>query len=167
MQVVDTTETRASEDTAMHETQSVNTRRKVVGKSEPVAVTTQEAIDGYREKARRIASLEQVEMGNSMELSISGQLLRGAKRVSIRGGISLCKDDGWNMKNHSHLRVARRLREKTHPTTLAVTIRENEDGGMCSATLRAQRTDHSRSCNQQELRNLEGNQHEIRSIELC
>ena len=108
-------ETRTSEDTAMHETQSVNTRRKVVGESEPVAVTTQEAIDGYREKARRIASPEQVEMGNSMELSISGPLLRGATRVSIRGGISLCKDDGWNMKNHSRLRVARRLREKDSP----------------------------------------------------
>ena len=56
--------------------------------------------------------------------------------MSIPGGISLCKTDGWNMKNHSHLKVARRLREKTHPTTLAVTIRENEDRGMCSATLR-------------------------------
>ena len=33
-------------------------------KSEPVAVTTQEAVDGYREKAMRIASVEQVELGN-------------------------------------------------------------------------------------------------------
>ena len=35
-----------------------NTRRRIVGKSEPVAVTTQEAVDGYREKAMRIASVE-------------------------------------------------------------------------------------------------------------
>ena len=130
------TEIRTSEGTAALETQPANTRRRVIGKSEPVAITTQEAIDGYREKAWRIASLDQIELGSIMELSISGQLLRGAKRLSIPGGISLCKTDGWNMKNHSHLKVARRLREKIHPTTLAVTIRENEDGGMCSATLR-------------------------------
>ena len=40
------------------------------------------------------------------------------------------------MKNHSHLKVARCLREKIHPTALVVTIRENEDRGICSATLR-------------------------------
>ena len=39
-------------------------------KSEPTAVTTQEAVDGYREKAIRIASVEQIELGNIMELSI-------------------------------------------------------------------------------------------------
>ena len=38
-------------------------------KSEPLAVTTQEAVDGYREKAMRIASVEQIELGNIMELS--------------------------------------------------------------------------------------------------
>ena len=45
-------------------------------KSEPVAVTTQEAIDWSREKAMRIASAEQVELGNTMELSIMGQVLK-------------------------------------------------------------------------------------------
>ena len=39
--------------------------------SEPVAVTTQEAVDGYREKALRIASVEQVELGNITEMSIT------------------------------------------------------------------------------------------------
>ena len=38
-------------------------------KSEPAAVTTQEAIDGSREKVMRIASVEQIELGNLMELS--------------------------------------------------------------------------------------------------
>ena len=40
------------------------------------------------------------------------------------------------MKNHSHLTVARHLREKTHPSVLIVTIREGEDQGLCSAALR-------------------------------
>ena len=84
---------RTSEGKAVPETQSANTRRRIVGKSEPVAVTTQEAIDGYREKARRIASVEQIELGNIMELSIAGQLLRWARRTNLSGGVSLCKAD--------------------------------------------------------------------------
>ena len=40
------------------------------------------------------------------------------------------------MKNHSHLTVARHLREKTHPSVLVVTIREGEYRGICSAALR-------------------------------
>ena len=43
---------------------------------------------------------------------------------------------GWNLKNHSHLTVARHLREKTYPSMLVVTIREGEDRGICSAALR-------------------------------
>ena len=115
---------------------NANTRRRIVGKSEPVAVTMQEASDVYREKARRIANVEQIELGNIMELSITGELLRGAKRANLSGGVSLCKANGWNMKNHSHLKIARRLREKIHPMTLVVTIRKDEDRGICSATLR-------------------------------
>ena len=42
----------------------------------PVAATTQEAVDGHREKAMRIASVEQIEFGDIMELSITGQVLR-------------------------------------------------------------------------------------------
>ena len=105
MQVEDTSVARTSEGTAVPETHPANTRRRIVGKSEPVAVTTQEAIDGYREKARRIASVEQIELGNIMELSIAGQLLRWARRANLSGGVSLCKADGWNMKNHSRLKV--------------------------------------------------------------
>ena len=40
------------------------------------------------------------------------------------------------MKSHSHLTVARHLREKIHPSVLVVTIRGGEQRGMCSATLR-------------------------------
>ena len=49
-----------------------------VVKSEPLAVTIREAVDGYREQAMGIASVEQVELGNIMELSITGQVLKWA-----------------------------------------------------------------------------------------
>ena len=127
MQVEDTSETGTGEGTVLPAAPSVNTRRRIVGKSEPVAVTTQEAVDGYREKAKRIASVEQIELGNIMELSITGQELRWARQVNLSGGVSLCNADGWNMKNHSHLTVARRLREKIHPSMLVVTIKEDEE----------------------------------------
>ena len=105
-------------------------------KSEPAAVTTQEAIDGSREKVMRIARVEQIELGNLMELSITGQVFKWARQSNLSGGLSLRKSDGWNFKNHSHLTVARHLREKTHPSILVVTIRQGEDHGLCNATLR-------------------------------
>ena len=46
------------------------------------------------------------------------------------------KADGWNMKNHSHLTVARHLREKIHPIVLVVMIRKGEERGMRSAAMR-------------------------------
>ena len=104
-------------------------------KSEPVAVTTQEAVDGYREKAMRIASVERIELGNIMELSITGQVLKWARHPNLSGGLSLRKADGWNLKNHSHLTVAWHLREKTLPSMLVVTIREGEERGICIAAL--------------------------------
>ena len=73
MQVEDMSGTGTREGTVLPATPPVHTGRRIVGKSEPVAVTTQEAVDGYREKARRIASVEQIELGNIMELSITGQ----------------------------------------------------------------------------------------------
>ena len=115
---------------------STNNRRRIVTKSEPMGVTTQEAVDGYREKATRIASVERIELGNIMELSITGQVLRWAGQSNLSGGVSLRRADGWNMKNHSHLTVARHLREKFHPSVLVVTIREGEERGMCSAALK-------------------------------
>ena len=136
MQVESTSMPTINESTESSETLDANTQRRIVGKSEPVAVTTQEAIDGYREKTRRIANVEQIELGNIMELSITGQLIREARRANLSGRVSLCKANGWNMKNHSHLKIARRLREKIHPTMLVVTIRKDEDRGICSATLR-------------------------------
>ena len=79
MQVEDMSETRADEGTALPAAPSANTRRRIVVKSEPMAVTTQEAVDGYQEKAMRIASVEQIELGNIMELSITGQVLKMGK----------------------------------------------------------------------------------------
>ena len=136
MQVEDMSETRTGEGTALPGVPSANTRRRIVAKSEPMAVTTQEAVDGYREKAMRIASIEHIELGNIMELSIMGQVLKWARQVNLSGGVSLRKADGWNLKNHSHLTVARHLRGKIHPSMLVVTIREGEERGMCNATLR-------------------------------
>ena len=51
---------------------STSIRRRIALKSEPRAVTTQEAVDGYREKAMRIECVEQIELGSIMELSITG-----------------------------------------------------------------------------------------------
>ena len=115
---------------------SANIRRRIVVKSEPVTVTTQEAVDGYCEKAMRIASVEQIELGNIVELSITGQVVRWARQSNLSGGLSLRKADGWNLKNHSHLTVARHVHEKTHPSMMVVTIREGEERGICSAALR-------------------------------
>ena len=89
-----------------------NTRPRIVVKSEPVAVTTQGAVDGYCEKTMRIASVEQIDL-----LSITGQVLKRARRSNLSGRLSLRKADGWILKNHSHLTVARHLLEKTHPST--------------------------------------------------
>ena len=115
MQVEDTPETGTGEGTVSPAAPSANIRHRIAVKSEPVAVTTQEAVDGLCEKRMRIASVEQIELGNIMELSITGQLLRRARQSNLSGGLSLHKADGWNLKNHSHLTVARHLREKTHP----------------------------------------------------
>ena len=136
MQVEDMSETGTGEGTALPAAPSANTRRRIVVKSEPMEVTTQEAVGGYREKAMRIASVEQIELGNIMELSITGQVLKWARQENLSGGVSLRKADGWNLKNHSHLTVARHLREKIHPSMLVVTIREGEERGMCNAALR-------------------------------
>ena len=94
-------------------------------KSEPVAVTTQEAIDGYREKAMWIESVEQVGLGNIMELSIIGHVPTSARQSSFSGGLLPRKADGWNLKNHSHLTVATHLRE-THAIMLVATIKKSQ-----------------------------------------
>ena len=96
-----------------------------------MAVTTQGAVDGYRDKAVRIASVEQFEVGN-MLVSITGQVFRWARQSNLSGGVSLRRADGWNLKNHSRLKVAGHLREKTHSSV----FREGEERGMCSAALR-------------------------------
>ena len=129
MQVEDTSETGTGEGAALLAAPSANTGRTFVVKSEPVAVTTQEAVDGHCEKAMRIASVEQIEMGNIMELSITGQVFKWARQSNLSGGLSPRKAEGRNFNNHSHLTVARHLREKTHPSMLVVTIREGEERG--------------------------------------
>ena len=65
-----------------------------------------------------IASVEQVEVGNLMELSVTGHVLRWARQSNFSGA------GGWNMKNHSRQTVARHLREKTHTSLLILTLRK-------------------------------------------
>ena len=136
VQVEDTSEMGTGERTALPGAPSANTRRRIVVKPERAAVTTQGAVDGYCEKAMRIASVEQIELGNNMELSITGQVLKWARRSNLSGGLSVRKADGWNLENHSHLTVARHLREKAHTSMLVVTIREGEERNICSASLK-------------------------------
>ena len=133
-QVRDSMETSTGGSTTSPTALSAHTRRRISMRSEP-AVTLQEAIDGSCGKAMRIASVEQVELGNLMELSIMSRVLKWARQLNLSGGLSLCKAIGWNMKNRRHMMVARRLRVQTHPTLLLVTIREGEEQEICSATL--------------------------------
>ena len=106
-----------------------------------MAATTQEAVDGHREKAARMESVEQMDLGNTMELSITGQVLRWPGQSNLSGGLSLRKADGWNLKNHSHLTVARHLREKTHPSMLVVTITRNLQCSVDGVVENCQRSD--------------------------
>ena len=80
MQALDTQKTGIGEGEAPPAAESTNITRRLAMKSEPAAVTTQEAIDGSREKAMRIASVERIELGNVMELSITGQVLKWARQ---------------------------------------------------------------------------------------
>ena len=84
MQTGDSLEMGTGESTTLLGASSANTRRRFGVKSEPVAVTTPEAVDGYREQAMRITSVEQVELGNNMELSVIGHVLDGQdNRISL------------------------------------------------------------------------------------
>ena len=75
MQVEDTLEMGTGESTELPGAPSASTGRRIVVKSEAVAVTTQEAVDGYCEKAMRIASVEHIELGSRVRCS-SGQYNR-------------------------------------------------------------------------------------------
>ena len=122
MEATTTEETGTGEGTALVAAPSANIRWRTVVKSEPVAVTTQEEVDGQCEKAMRIAGVEQIELGNIMELSIMGHLLKWTRQSNLLGGVSLRRADGWNLKNHSQLTVTR----PDPPSTLVVTMREGE-----------------------------------------
>ena len=100
---------------------------------------------GSREKSMRIASIEQVEMVNIMELYITGHVLKWARQSKLTGGVSMIKADGWNLKNRSHLTFARRPRKKIRPIMLVVTLRESEEQGICSAAVRDLLTNCRRS----------------------
>ena len=112
VQVEDTSETGTGDSTALPGAPSANTRRRNVVKSEPVAVTTQHGL---------------VDHGSSAQV---GKTIKPLWRTDTT------RMDGRKLKNHSHLTVARHLREKTHTSMLVVTIREGEERGICSAALK-------------------------------
>ena len=86
--------------------------------------------------AMRIASVEHVELGSIMELSVTDHVLNWARQSNLSGRVSLSKAHGWNLRNHNHLTVAKHLREKTHSSFLIVTFKEGEESGFCGATLK-------------------------------
>ena len=88
MQVEDTQKTDIGEGEAPPAAESTNIKWRIAMQSEPAAVTTQEAIDGSREKVMRIASVEQIELGSLMELSVTGQVLRWVRQSNLSGGLS-------------------------------------------------------------------------------
>ena len=98
-----------------------------------MGITTQEGIDGYRGKAMRIASVEQVELSSTMEWTVSGHVLRWATPSKLSGGAPLSRANGWNLKNQCYLTIARHMRVRIQPNFLVVTLREGEEGGICSA----------------------------------
>ena len=137
MQIEDTPETGSGEGTALPAAPSANIRRRIVVKPEPVAVTTQEAVDGHCEKAMRIASVEQIELGNIMELSVTGQVLRWARQSNFLGGV-FATESGWMEPEKSQPLDSRQALawRRCTPACWVVTIRESEERGLCSAELR-------------------------------
>ena len=89
MQVEDTQKTDIGEGEVSPAAVATNIRRRIAMKSEPAAVTTQ-AIDWSREKVMRIASVEQIELGNLMELSITGQVLKWARQSNLSWRVVFC-----------------------------------------------------------------------------
>ena len=85
---------------------AANTRRIIAEKLTPVAITTQEGVDGYSGRAIRIARVEQLDFGNIMEFSITGHVLNWARQSNFSRGLSLRNGDGWNLKNHSHRQLS-------------------------------------------------------------
>ena len=81
MQTGDQLEMGSCESTTLPGASSANTRRRIVLKSEPVAVTTQDAVARHCEKAMRIASVEQVELGNIIGNRTSLEECRYAERM--------------------------------------------------------------------------------------
>ena len=99
------------------------------------AITAHEGIDGYREKAMRIMSVEAVEWSSIVELSVSGHAVRWAIQSKPSGGTSLSIAHGWNLKSGGPSTVARHLREMIKPSLLVVTTIKSEERCIYSAVL--------------------------------
>ena len=83
MQTGDPLEVGTGESTTFPGAPSANTRRRIVVKSEPAAVTTQEAVDGYREKAMRNAGVEQNRIGQHHGVVNHGSCAQMDKTIEL------------------------------------------------------------------------------------
>ena len=101
-------------------------------KSEPVAATIQEAVDGYREKSDEDREGRTGRIGRHLGAVNHGSGVQVGRTIEPPWR-TVAEQSGRNVKNHTHLTVARHLREKTHTSMLVVTIREDEERGICSA----------------------------------
>ena len=71
----------ADESAVLHGAVEQNNRRRIAEHSTPAAITTQEGIDGYREKAVRNVSVEQVEFGQHHGVVDHGSCARMGKTI--------------------------------------------------------------------------------------
>ena len=103
-----------------------NTRRIIDEKSALVAITTQEGIDGYREKATRTAHVEQIELISFMELL---PVLKRT-RQSIPLWRNVAEQSRWMEPEESQPSDICHLREQTHHQLI------DEEREICSAALK-------------------------------
>ena len=95
MQVEDTSDTGTGEGTALPAAPSANARRRMVVKSEPVAVTTQEAVDGHCEKSDEDRECRTNRAGQHHGAVNHGSGAQVGKAIELLGRLSLrTKMDG-------------------------------------------------------------------------
>ena len=72
----------------------------------------------------RIASVEQVELGNIMELSITGHVHKMGKAVKFSGGLSLSKANGLELEESQSPGSCQAPAWEDSPSMLVITIWE-------------------------------------------
>ena len=79
-------------------------------------------------KPRESTSVEQVELGSIMELSVSGDALRWVRQSKRSGGASRSIANGWNLKkSRGHFTVAKPMHEMIKLSLLSCDDRERDE----------------------------------------